>query len=238
MMKKTMLAVIFFTAVSQIWPISLGFGLGPLAGMSWSKSETDSFDNTAFINSTSVLSYKTQSYDIGGFAFGDCTYALLNIGYMQQNITMSSNTKTTGATTSSDDENATMTQKAIVLDLLGKFPFAPNDSFALYPLLGLGARIKLADSNEGVTWALSLKTGFGIDYGMTRHLFLRFQALFSLQLTQEDAAVVTILKPKNLTTFPTATKGYNNLGPVLHLAIGYKIPLGYERRKALLLGGL
>jgi hypothetical protein len=169
--------------------------------------------------------------------FGDCTYALLTAGYARQTIEMVNNTKLSGATTSSEDEKSSFQRQLVVIDLMGKFPFAPNDSFALYPLLGLGARIKLPDGDD-LTWTLNGKAGFGFDYGITRHIFIRLQAIFSFQLTREDDAKVTIRKPKDQTTFPTATKGYKNLGPVVELSIGYKIPLGYERRKALLIGGM
>ncbi|MDR2510438.1 MAG: hypothetical protein LBC77_07335 [Spirochaetaceae bacterium] len=233
-MKRLMMTAAFLAAASVVWSIDLEFGGGAFLGASWSKSETETFvvspaSSSMPVDIKGTFEYNTNSFDAGGFLFAGINYAELSVGYLGQfgkvtDIKMSMEMPGVPSQAQDDED---YTSHLFVVDLLGKYPFAIGEKISLFPALGVGLKLTLAghDYDNEVSWGLNLKGGGGVDVALTERLFFRGEALFVFQVASDREAT---LKDDNLPHKPDVTfaaTGYY-MGPLVKLAVGYKIPLG------------
>ncbi|GMO56292.1 MAG: hypothetical protein Ta2A_01390 [Treponemataceae bacterium] len=180
------------------------------------------------------MEYKTKSFDIGGFIFGDFTFAELTAAYVYQTGKVYDQ-KAFGTDVPGTKDYITHN---VVIDLLGKYPFALNDRFVIFPALGAGVKLAIggndnSDKEHDVLWGLSIKGGVGLDYNINEALYVRCEALFAFQLASDKKATLKEFEGMNnpavkgavtrdFTKFEAQNKGYY-MGPQLKLAVGYKI---------------
>jgi opacity protein-like surface antigen len=124
---------------------------------------------------------KTPYVGGGGFVFFDARYAELSLGIF-------------GAGGRLDEPN--MALMGLDSGLLVKYPFAPSDKLALYPLLGINYRLMLSAKDEdgnqhknssgddapGDFSALWFKVGLGLDYFVTDNIYIRFVESYGIRL--------------------------------------------------------
>ena len=244
-MKKLMMAAALLAAASMAWSLDLEFGGGVFLGGSWSKSETEKFvllPGTSSVNPYGVdmkgtFEYNTTSFDVGGFLFAGIDYAELTVGYLGQfgkvtdikshldaNPPMRIPEDTTIAQPNEDYKS-----HLFVVDLVGKYPFKLSEKISIFPALGLGYKLTLAghDYDNDVRWGLNVRGGGGVDFALTDKLFLRGEALFVFQVASDREATLhdDDFPPNHNPEATFASKGYY-MGPLVKLAVGYKIPLG------------
>ena len=246
-MKKLMMAAALLAAASMAWSLDLEFGGGVFLGGSWSKSETEKFvllPGTSSVNPYRVdmkgtFEYNTNSFDVGGFLFAGIDYAELTVGYLGQfgKVTDIKGTMTDMVTPAGDrplpepqiasQPNEDYKSHLFVVDLVGKYPFALSEKISIFPALGLGYKLTLAgrDYDNDVRWGLNVRGGGGVDFALTDKLFLRGEALFVFQIASDKEATLNDEALPHHPAVTFASKGYY-MGPLVKLAVGYKIPLG------------
>jgi opacity protein-like surface antigen len=111
------------------------------------------------------------------------------------------------------------------VDLLGKYPFALNEKFTVFPALGIGLKFPFAgneqsDKEHDITWGVTAKAGAGLDFAVTQALFLRCEALFAYQFASDQEAKIE--QSGQTLDFKFKPLGYN-LGPQIKIGVGYKI---------------
>jgi hypothetical protein len=125
---------------------------------------------------------ETPYFGGGGFAFFDATYAELSLAISGNGGKF----KTSG----SGDVDFSLVN--LNIGLLGKYPFAINDTLSFFPLLGIDYQVTLSakqGDNEvdepGDFSALWIKFGGGVDYSITESLYLRLDALYGIRLANK-----------------------------------------------------
>ncbi|GMO63537.1 MAG: hypothetical protein Ta2A_10560 [Treponemataceae bacterium] len=180
------------------------------------------------------MEYKTKSFDVGGFIFGDFTFAELTAAYVYQTGKVYDQ-KMFGTGVSGEKDYITHN---VVIDLLGKYPFELNEKLSVFPALGAGVKLAVggnasSDKEHDVLWGLSIKGGVGLDYNITDALYIRCEALYAFQLASDKKATLKefdginkvakgVGYDRDFTKFEAQNKGYY-MGPQLKLAVGYKI---------------
>jgi opacity protein-like surface antigen len=129
----------------------------------------------------------------GGYLFFDATYAELSLGVFYGS---GSAERTIGTVTRLFDRTLT----SLNIGLLGKYPFAINESLILFPLLGIDYQVVLAAKWNGRNFegfsinekggpndfnALWFQFGGGVDYSFTSNIFLRCEALYGIRLANK-----------------------------------------------------
>jgi hypothetical protein len=146
----------------------LSFGGGVLLVPSWSEMKPKGGGDAS----------KTSGFGGGINLFLDAKYAELNLGLLFVNE-------------KGDDADKGMDTTNLLIGLLLKYPFALNPKFALFPFAGIDYRIALGAKYEGEDWpdgidmgeyfnALSVVFGVGVDYDITRALYIRGEIGFGI----------------------------------------------------------
>jgi opacity protein-like surface antigen len=130
---------------------------------------------------------------LGGFAFLDLTFARLGVAFGGGRTTTTHEVtildQSAGDSPGAPPHEATTTFSALDLSLLAKYPF-PLGAFTLFPLLGIDYRLVLSVKNEagveldkpGDYSSLWFQGGAGLDFALTRVLYLRCELLYGLRL--------------------------------------------------------
>jgi hypothetical protein len=115
--------------------------------------------------------------------------------------------------------------------ILGKFPFAVGPA-TFFPLAGIDYQIFLSGKNEGFTIdrddlpgdykdlydAFSLVVGVGLDYTITKKLYLRAEVLVNFKMEGDsDKALKKLAKDAGIRFDPPFT-----FGPRVSIGVGYK----------------
>ena len=139
------------------------------------------------------MKIETPYFGGGGFAFFDATYAELSLAISGNGGTV----KTSMSGSGSNDVDSSLVNFNI--GLLGKYPFAINDTLSFFPLLGIDYQVTLSakvdgkdyegfggqDGKPGDFSALWIKFGGGVDYSITESLYLRLDALYGIRLANK-----------------------------------------------------
>jgi hypothetical protein len=237
--KKIFFAVLFCALAAAVFAVDFGIsvGGGAILGGNFTKSETDP---TNLPGMKMALAYETNAFVAGAFLFVDATYAELSAAYFAETgkVTGITRTVTDAAPYPNVPPNGTRSEPdedylshVFIVDILGKYPFALNEKFTVFPALGIGIKLPFAgneqsDKEHDVTWGVVAKAGAGLDFALTPALFLRCEALFAYQFaSDQDAKIEEDLGPplgKQNLDFKFKSAGYN-LGPQVKIGVGYKI---------------
>lgn len=140
-------------------------------------------------------SMTTPYFGGGGYAFFDATYAELSLGVFGGSGEGTYKYSYYGSLTSAEYDDAVT---SFNIGLLGKYPFAINEKFSIFPAVGidyqamLSVKVKgnnVSDDNLDIKdadfSALWFKFGGGFDYALTSHLYLRGEALYGIRLASK-----------------------------------------------------
>jgi hypothetical protein len=238
MCKKILVMVFLFAAAAAVFAADFGIsvGGGALLGGNFTSSETDPANiQVANIQVAKMaLAYKTAAFDVGAFLFVDATYAELSAAYFAEIGKVTGTTRTvTDSLDPTQMPNGTFSEgdkdyvsHVLIVDLLGKYPFAINEKFTVFPALGVGLKFPFAgnensDKEHDVTWGVVARAGAGLDLALTQSLFLRCEALFGYQFMSDQEAKIEMM-PGTKTDFQFKDAGYN-LGPQIKIGVGYKV---------------
>lgn len=115
--------------------------------------------------------------------------------------------------------------------ILGKYPVAVGPGVTVFPLAGIDYQIFLSGKNEGLTIerddmsgdykdlydAFSLVVGAGLDYDITKKLYLRGEVLVNFKMEgSSDRALKKLARDDNL-SFSLFT-----FGPRVSIGVGYR----------------
>jgi hypothetical protein len=194
------------TGSMESFPISIGGGVHiggsfTTGTLEEKGKENLDIDQTIFVtNYTSTTKDSKSEFDIGAFMFFDLKYAEINISLFNGmgKSRFSRNKEYYFLNKQIHTENppdVTGNFSTLLLDigLLAKYPFYLSN-ITLYPALGAGYQFWLRHTENkkpvpgdlSANNALWLKVGGGIDYHLTRSLFLRGELLWSAKLPSKN----------------------------------------------------
>jgi outer membrane protein W len=173
--------------------------------------------------SDSSGSFKIETpYSGGGiYGFFDATYVEVSMGYFFGTATFKTSSEIGGSSYSSEDK---LKIQSLNFGLLGKFPIKINDSFSLFPLLGIEYKyvISLAaedGSTPGDAEKISsfwIKAGVGGDISLTDNVYLRLNLLYGIRAPNKfEDDLFGALSGSNAETL-------NGHGLTAKIAIGFK----------------
>jgi len=160
----------------------------------------------------------TGAFDIGGFVFVDLKYAEVNVsmfnGLGNSRWTLNKEFSNKAAPSEKTDTTGNFSALLLNIGVLGKYPFYLNN-ITLFPALGADYQLWLQHNENGkktpgdlsANNAIWLKLGGGIDYHITRSLFLRGELLWAAKLPSKNE------RDNSLTWFTHS--------PSAHIGIGY-----------------
>ncbi|MDR0710242.1 MAG: outer membrane beta-barrel protein [Spirochaetaceae bacterium] len=174
---------------------------------------------------------KTPYFGGGGYLFLDVRYAELSFGFFGGGGTWSASGSFYGGLTSEIE----ILRTSLSLEALGKYPFSIGESLSVFPLLGIeyliSTKIKEKATNKerpnpGDYNALWFKLGGGLDFALSRQLYLRFEALYGLRppnKAETDMLKVfsELLESYKLPAFEGKTKIRVGHGLTVKMALGY-----------------
>jgi len=186
-------------------------------------------------------------FDYGGFLFFDATYGEFSVfiqggnNLYQENMIYS--------TASLTDSKGTGSELHLGLSLLGKYPFIINEKITWFPMLGIAYQIALVqkrqpdggliynrskgrlpedrDKNEDPyplsAWnSFWINIGAGLDYQITKALFVRGELLFGFRLpTVYELGALEVVKKPPMNVSNPKLAGLTG-GPSLKFGIGYR----------------
>jgi len=186
------------TAGAESFPISIGGGAR--VGGSFTEGTHEETGRTGIgglMRDYTITETTSKSeLDIGGFIFFDLKYAQINASiYNGSGKGRWSWTKDYNKIIPTENDNSTNNFSALLLDIgiLAKYPFYLNN-ITLFPALGAAYQLWLQHTENGkktpgdlsANNALWLKVGGGIDYRLTRSLFLRGELLWAAKLPSKN----------------------------------------------------
>jgi hypothetical protein len=193
------------TGGAKSFPISIGGGIrvgGSFSEGTWEETgkQTITIDQYVYTSNYEISETTGKSeFDIGGFIFFDLKYAQINVSMYNGsgksqwswNKDYYSNSKIIQA----EKDNATGNFSVLLFDIgiLAKYPFYLNN-ITLFPALGADYQLwvrytenrKKTPGDLSANNALWLKVGGGIDYHITRSLFLRGEVLWGVKLPSKN----------------------------------------------------
>jgi opacity protein-like surface antigen len=238
-MKKIIIVTLMVVLGSVLFALEFSFGGGLITGATFNKMETKETDVPVLsyspgfppsANPNLAMEYSVADFDIGAFVFADIKYAEISIGFLQQigNVTDINAIIADGAIENAQDDES-YRSSLLLIEVLGKYPFALNEKISIYPALGVMFRIPIAgndysDFEHKANWGLGIKGGAGLDFNLTETLFLRCELLVYYELTadKEITASVSSMPAIGDIDFKVKDAGYY-VQPQLKIAIGYKL---------------
>jgi len=192
----------------------------------------------------------TQSmdrFDYGGFLFFDAAYAEFSVFIQGGNSVYRENMIYSVASLA--DSKGTGIETNLGFSLLGKYPFNFNEKISLFPIFGIEYQIALIqkrqpdggllyDRSEGrlpedrdkndkpyplSAWnSFWINVGAGLDYNISKALFLRSELLFGFRLpTSYELGALEVVKKPPMNVSNPRLAGLTG-GPSLKLGIGYR----------------
>ena len=136
---------------------------------------------------------KSTGFDFGINAFFDATYVEVNLGLLF------------GSQKWGEDDDKGFGTTTLLLGVVGKYPISLSDKFVFFPFLGIDYSINLGAWSDGAEVvdsdyfkkderfnALSILLGVGIDFSLTKALYLRAEAGYGIVLnTKAEADTVS-----------------------------------------------
>jgi hypothetical protein len=244
MWKKTVFFLAFCGALNGAYALDFSLGGGAHAGYTFTRYalEGDSSEGSDSVKSVQNM----DRFDYGGFVFLDATYAKAALSLLsgrgKYRETIEYNSK------SLPDDRGMGYETALGISLMGKYPFVLNEQWTVFPLLGaefLMAFVerrqpdgdRVYDRTEGglpsdqdkdgkpyplSAWnALLIKVGAGVDYTLSRFLFLRGEFFYSFRLqTRYETGAVEMAKA--MLYVPSPKLSGLTSGPSFRVALGYR----------------
>jgi len=189
------------TGETESFPISIGGGIrlgGSFTSGTWEEKGKEIIDELGSYLYNFIITETTSkgAFDIGAFIFLDLKYAEINASfyhsggksrwewnkdyyYFENDV----------ALTKKDADTTNFSALLLDIGLLAKYPFYLN-KITLFPAIGADYQLWLLHTENGkktpgdlsANNALWLKVGGGIDYHITRSLFLRGELLWGVKL--------------------------------------------------------
>jgi hypothetical protein len=234
-------ALLFISMPKNIYAsdFSLSAGGGGLLGYTFTRYTLEGGN----VKSTQSM----NRLDYAGFLFLDAAYAELSV--MIKGGKNSYKENMIYSVASFADSKGTGTETSFGFSLLGKYPFNINEKFSWFPLLGVEYQIALIqrrqpdrdivyDRSKGQlpedrnkndkpysisAWnSFWINVGAGLDYKITRALFLRGELLFGFRLptSYEMGALETVKNPPMNVRDPKLA-GLTG-SPELKISVGYR----------------
>lgn len=130
---------------------------------------------------------KTSGFGGGINLFLDVKYAEVNLNLLFANE-------------KGENDDKGMDTTNLLIGVVGKYPFALNPKLALFPFVGIDYRIALGGKMEGTDWsdipgapdigdyfnALSVLFGVGVDYDITKALYIRGELGFGITFNTKN----------------------------------------------------
>jgi len=236
-MKKSISLLVLLALVAG-GAFAAGFGLsvggGLIVDYSGGNGYKVSYDGPAYFASrygeTETVKYNNTSF--GFYGFFDATYVEIDIGYARGSI----KPKYQGFSGLSIGANQ------LFISLLGKYPIElAKGKFVIFPLLGVSYNRVISASVIGFTMdepgklsQFGIQGGVGLDFNLTKKLFLRAETLIQVRLPnsymndEKDDAEKTV-KDYNDSyaagVYGKASVDFKKklgIGPVIKVAVGYK----------------
>ncbi|GHV84923.1 hypothetical protein AGMMS50230_05310 [Spirochaetia bacterium] len=215
-MKKALIVVLFAAMIA-----SAAFAAPPALKMSAGGGVLFAGDLGGGMKIGSTDAYKTPWFGPGAFAFFDATYAEVGVDFIYGFGTMS-------PTGGSDEKYKIMN---LGFSLLGKYPFTFGKITA-FPLLGIEYRFAVsAKDKNGDNFdkggngpkaadfsALWIQIGGGVDYPITKQLYVRGELLYGIRL-QNKAEKDSVDEAKRDGDDAKRRWGH---GPTIKIGVGYK----------------
>jgi len=125
-----------------------------------------------------------------GFIFFDLTYAELSFGYFSAGGKMKIWREVSGHSSLNSSLELSSSYSGMNFGLFLKWPFNIGEKFSIFPLLGADylfmMSVKIEEAGEvpdPIDFSeLWFKAGVGFDWLFTKHIFLRFSALYGLRM--------------------------------------------------------
>ena len=186
------------TGSAESFPISIGGGVR--VGGSFTegtREETGKAGIGGLMRDYTITETNSKSeFDIGGFIFFDLKYAQINASmYNGSGKGRWSWTKDYNKIIPTENDNSINNFSALLFDIgiLAKYPFYLNN-ITLFPAFGADYQLWLLRTENGKTVpgdlsannSIWLKLGGGIDYHITRSLFLRGELLWGVKLPNKN----------------------------------------------------
>jgi TolB-like protein len=208
------------------FPVSIGGGIrigGSFTEGTREGKGTESAQVDQYYYNCNYVTTETNSkseLDIGGFMFLDLKYAEINMGLYtgsgKRRRSWSKDYYYDNTAIKTENENSVGNASALLFDIgiLAKYPFNLN-KISLFPAVGAGYQLWLSAQENGLKIlgdlsannAIWIKAGGGMDYKISRSLFLRSELLWGIKLNS-----------KNESKSPFS---YFTHGPTAHVGIGY-----------------
>jgi hypothetical protein len=256
LLKKQVFFLIFFGVIGGLYALdfSLSAGGGFLLGYTFTRYtlEGDGYSGQSSQKGPVESAQTMDRFDFGGFVFLDATYAELAVSLMNgtgaysETLNHDPYDPAAGAGLV-EDEKGTGYEMMLGISLMGKYPFALSEKWALFPMLGAEYLVALAERRrpEGgkihdrpdgdlaadldkderpyplSAWnSVLIKIGAGADYTLTRSLFLRGEFFYGFRLqTKYETGALEMVKDR----FNIPSPKFFGLtsGPSLRIALGY-----------------
>ena len=242
-MKKILICAIMFTsalAAVSASDIQFSVGGGGLLGYT--------FTRYTLSGGPVVSTQNMDRLNYAGFLFADAMYAEFSVLFQGGNNSWRENMIYSDS--SLTDSKGTGHETSLGFTLLGKYPFTLTDAISLFPLFGVEYQIALKqirhpdgdleydrtkgelpadrDKNDNPyplsAWnSFWINVGAGLDYSITRSLFLRSELLFSFRLpTAYEMGALEVVKNPPMNVKNPKMAGLTG-GPSLKIAIGYRL---------------
>lgn len=176
----------------------------------------------AFVMGIKAASLKTPYFGGGAFVFFDGVFIETNVGFFVVGGEWENYGYSVGT------YKLDVSGIGIDTGILGKYPFHINERLDLFPLLGITYRQFVSMEIDGVDYwnpkidALWFKFGSGLDYSLSDRIYLRWEFLYGIRLSNkfEDESVDDI-KYQGATSADTL-RGH---GIEIKVAVGYKFKI-------------
>jgi opacity protein-like surface antigen len=148
--------------------------------------------SASYLGFSMDMALKTPYFGGGGYLFFDVTYAELFFGFFSGGGPISLSYQVTGLPSEAYELDLTYTN--LSFGALGKYPVSIGKSLSVFPLLGIEYLIftTVKDKSSGEEYSdavdfssLWFKLGGGLDFAVTRQLYVRLEALYGLRLANK-----------------------------------------------------
>jgi hypothetical protein len=163
----------------------------------------------------------------GVFVFLGTKYLEISLGYFMGGGNWEMTTNIPGA---SDEKIGDLSLSGINAGLLLKYPFVINTKLKWFPALGINYQRVLSaelgntkESHPEVLNAIWIQLGGGLDYSLSRKIYLRFEALYGFRSKTDIEKDYIYLMDNKYSAYGIKTEGRLGHGPNIKLALGFNL---------------
>jgi hypothetical protein len=183
----------------------LSFGANVRTGMRFTKTNVHITDYTSLLEDRS---FKKRGYDVGGGLFFDMTYAVIRMDFMYNKVW-------------SVPGPGWDSYGILNFGIFVKYPFKFS-KIAFFPLVGVDYEVVHSSyvKPPSIHNALWLRFGAGMDYSITRSMYLRVEGLYGFKFDSEYE------KDAHFTYFngnPVGEVSFRTHGFIINVGVGFKL---------------